>query len=181
MGMKRRQYSKVEKEEIVQKVSSGQSALQLEKENSISPSLINRWKRQYLNGELNGNNNQEIKNKDTNSQIKDDRYLIICVGGIEYSKWRHFLKISKLNNMRLINNLHKKEYYKLLLACDVGLVFLDHRFTIQNFPSRILSYMENSMPVLAATDVNTDIGKVITEKNLVFGVRVWMRMLSKVL
>src|SRR5690606_21657120 len=46
---------------------------------------------------------------------------------------------------------------------DVGLIFLDKRFSIPNFPSRLLSYMQASMPVLAATDVNTDIGKVIEE------------------
>ena len=62
MGIKRRQYSREQKEEMVQKVLSGKSALQLGKEHNISPGLINRWKRQYLGGELNGNNdNQEIK------------------------------------------------------------------------------------------------------------------------
>ncbi len=52
---------------------------------------------------------------------------------------------------------------KVMAACDVGLIFLDHRFTIPNFPSRILSYMEGKMPVLAATDPNTDVGTVIEE------------------
>jgi len=62
MGIKRRQYSKEQKEEIVQKALSGKSVLELGKENNISPGLINRWKRQYLGGELNSNNdNQEIK------------------------------------------------------------------------------------------------------------------------
>jgi len=61
MGIKRRQYSKEQKEEMVQKALSGKSILELGKENNLSPGLINRWRRQYLNGELNGNNNQEIK------------------------------------------------------------------------------------------------------------------------
>jgi len=65
MGIKRRQYSKEqkeEKEEIVQKMLSGKSVLELGKENNISPGLINRWKRQYLRGELKDNHgNQEIK------------------------------------------------------------------------------------------------------------------------
>ena len=62
MGFKRRQYSKEQKEEMVQKALSDKSVLELGKENNISPGLINRWRRQYLNGELNGNNNnQEIK------------------------------------------------------------------------------------------------------------------------
>ncbi|MEG2286253.1 MAG: glycosyltransferase WbuB, partial [Eubacterium sp.] len=41
------------------------------------------------------------------------------------------------------------------------LIFLDKRFTIPNFPSRLLSYMQAAMPMIACTDVNTDIGKTI--------------------
>ena len=52
----------------------------------------------------------------------------------------------------------------LLNACDVGLIFLHRGFTIPNFPSRLLSYLEMKMPVIAATDTATDIGKVV-EKN----------------
>ena len=70
MGFKRRQYSKEQKEEMVQKALSDKSVLELGKENNISPGLIDRWRRQYLNGELNGNNNnQEIKKL----QIKIDK------------------------------------------------------------------------------------------------------------
>jgi len=63
MGIKRRQYTKEQKEEMVQALVSGQTALQLGRENNISPSLINRWKSQYLNGELNENNNDQEINK----------------------------------------------------------------------------------------------------------------------
>ncbi len=54
--------------------------------------------------------------------------------------------------------LPKADYDKLVRLCDVGLIFLDRRFTIPNFPSRLLSYLENSMPVLLASDPNTDMG-----------------------
>jgi len=64
MGIKRRQYSKEQKEEMVQKALSGKSILALGKENNLSPRLINRWKRQYLDGELN-NNDQEVKKLET--------------------------------------------------------------------------------------------------------------------
>ena len=44
----------------------------------------------------------------------------------------------------------------------MGLIFLDHRFTIPNFPSRLLGYIQARLPVLACTDPNTDIGNIIT-------------------
>ena len=65
MGIKKRKYSKEQKEEVVQRALSGERILELGKENNISPGLINRWKRQYLDGELSGNNNQEIKKLET--------------------------------------------------------------------------------------------------------------------
>ena len=65
MGIKKRKYSKEQKEEIVQRVLSGERILELGKENNISPGLINRWRRQYLDGELNGNTNQEVKRLET--------------------------------------------------------------------------------------------------------------------
>ncbi len=62
MGIKKRKYSKEQKEEIVQRALSGERVLELGKENNISPGLINRWKRQYLDGELISNNtDQEVK------------------------------------------------------------------------------------------------------------------------
>ena len=62
-----------------------------------------------------------------------------------------------------MEGLPKEEYDQLVRSCDVGLIFLDHRFTIPNYPSRLLSYLENRMPVLCATDPNTDMGRIAEE------------------
>lgn len=66
-------------------------------------------------------------------------------------------------SVTLMKGLPKKEYDELVSACDVGMIFLDHRFTIPNYPSRLLSYLENKMPVICATDNNTDIGRIAEE------------------
>jgi len=65
MGNKKRKYSQEFKEEIIQKALSGERILALGKEYHISPGLINRWKRQYLDGELSNNANQEVKKLET--------------------------------------------------------------------------------------------------------------------
>lgn len=93
----------------------------------------------------------------------DDRFFVICGTGTEYPKLKKYIDEAAPKNVLLINGLPKDEYERFVGCCDVGLIFLDHRFTIPNFPSRILSYMQNGIPVLACTDPNTDIGKVITE------------------
>lgn len=89
-----------------------------------------------------------------------DTYILVVGSGSEYEKFNTWFKTHKPKNSKLINYLPHEEYMSLVASCDVGLIFLDHRFTIPNFPSRLLSYLEMRMPVLAATDPNTDIGKV---------------------
>lgn len=92
-------------------------------------------------------------------------YFIICGTGTEYQKLSLHCEQNKYKNIILINGLSSEEYNKFLNIGDIGLIFLDYSFTIPNFPSRILSYMEKNMPILACTDPNTDIGKIIVENN----------------
>ncbi len=93
----------------------------------------------------------------------EDAYFLIVGDGTEYGKLEQFVSNEKPTNVKLMKRLPKEDYDTMVGACDVGLIFLDHRFTIPNFPSRLLAYMQAKLPVLAATDPNTDIGKVIVD------------------
>ncbi len=59
-----------------------------------------------------------------------------------------------------MKGLPKEDYDRLVQVCKVGLIFLDYRFTIPNFPIRLLSYLEYKMPVIACTDSNCDTGSI---------------------
>lgn len=87
-------------------------------------------------------------------------HIIIVGSGTEYPKIKRWFDENKPANSTLLSALPKSEYDNLIRACHVGLIFLDPRFTIPNFPSRLLSYLENSMPVILATDTNTDMGRI---------------------
>lgn len=89
-----------------------------------------------------------------------DAFFLIVGSGTEYKKLEAFVAENDIPNMKLMSKLPKEDYDKMVGACDVGMIFLDHRFTIPNFPSRLLAYMQAKLPVLAVTDPNTDVGKV---------------------
>lgn len=93
----------------------------------------------------------------------EDVYFLIVGDGTEYGKIESYVENDRPANVKLMKRLPKEDYDKMVAACDVGMIFLDHRFTIPNFPSRLLSYMQAKIPVLAVTDPNTDIGKVIVD------------------
>ena len=90
-------------------------------------------------------------------------FFLIVGSGTEYSKIEAYINSSKQPNVKLMAALPKEDYEKMICACDVGLIFLDYRFTIPNFPSRLLSYMQSGIPVLACTDKNTDIGTIVSD------------------
>ena len=94
---------------------------------------------------------------------RSDFHIVIAGGGTEFGKIQDWIASAKPQNVSLFNNLPKDDYEMLASNCDVGLIFLDHRFTIPNYPSRILSYLMGRKPVVAATDPNSDIGKIAEE------------------
>lgn len=93
----------------------------------------------------------------------ESAYFLIVGNGTEYSKLENYFDQSAPKNAKLLQQLPKADYDLVVSACDVGMIFLDHRFTIPNFPSRLLSYMQSGLPVMACTDPNTDVGKIIVE------------------
>lgn len=88
-------------------------------------------------------------------------FFLVVGSGTEYNRIFKWFQTNKPKNALLLAGLPKQDYDMLLNGCDVGLIFLHKDFTIPNFPSRLLSYLEMKMPVIAATDANTDIGSVI--------------------
>ncbi|MBO6254237.1 MAG: glycosyltransferase family 4 protein [Bacteroidaceae bacterium] len=103
-----------------------------------------------------------VKCLDANKK-RTECYFVVVGTGTEYPRLEAWYSVNLNHNVKLMQGLPKADYDLLVRSCDVGMIFLDHRFTIPNYPSRLLSYLENKMPVLCATDVNTDIGKIAEE------------------
>ena len=99
---------------------------------------------------------------DANANRTDCHFVIVGTG-TELPRLQEWYNAKHPKNVTVMKGLPKADYDMLVASCNVGMIFLDHRFTIPNYPSRLLSYLENKMPVLCATDVNTDIGKIAEE------------------
>lgn len=86
-------------------------------------------------------------------------FFIVIGSGTESHRVEKWFNSHCPKNAIFIPEVPKDEYDMLVRECHVGLIFLNRHFTIPNYPSRILTYMENKMPVLCATDKNTDVGR----------------------
>lgn len=98
--------------------------------------------------------------------IKDrkDCHVVVVGDGTEYPKLSEWVNRAQPKAVSVFRRLPKADYDALASACDIGLIFLDYRFTIPNYPSRLLPYLMERKPIIAATDPNCDTG-TLAEKN----------------
>lgn len=100
-----------------------------------------------------------VKCLDANKNRTDCHFVVVGTG-TEKHLIQEWYDSNRPSNATMLQFLPKEDYDILVQTCDVGLIFLDHRFTIPNFPSRLLSYLEYKMPVICATDPNCDMGPI---------------------
>lgn len=88
-------------------------------------------------------------------------HFCIVGKGTESDYIKNRVKSKNLRNVTYKDRLPQKEYEELLSHADVGLICLDHRFTIPNIPSRLQAYLKLAKPILAFTDRCTDLKDMI--------------------
>lgn len=43
------------------------------------------------------------------------------------------MEVERLMNIKLMKRLPKNDYDTMVVACDIGMIFMDYRFKISNF------------------------------------------------
>lgn len=99
---------------------------------------------------------------------REDCHFVVVGSGTYYQRLADWYHARKPQAVTVMKGLPKEDYDRLVQACQVGLIFLDYRFTIPNFPSRLLSYLENRMPVISCTDPNCDTGFIAQDNGFGF-------------
>lgn len=92
-----------------------------------------------------------------NSGIK----FLIVGEGTWFSRISKSIGEGKYKNVILQKRVSPEAFKEMLIASDIGLIFLNPKFTIPNFPSRLTSYLEVGLPVIACTDKVSDIGDIV--------------------
>lgn len=83
--------------------------------------------------------------------IKEIVFLFIG-NGSEKNRIKELVKSKKIDNIFFKEQVSREEYEKIAFSCDVGLVSLDDRFTVPNFPSKTTDYFKIKLPIFAILD-----------------------------
>lgn len=85
--------------------------------------------------------------------LDDKNIKFLFVGkGTERNLLENKVKNENINNIRFLDYIPREDYELITASCDVGLVSLDERFTVPNFPSKTTDYFKLELPILASLD-----------------------------
>lgn len=97
-----------------------------------------------------------------------DKYIkFLFIGkGTEQKVLENFVKTENISNIKLLDYIPREDYELITAACDIGLVSLDERFTVPNFPSKTTDYFKLELPILASLDscAAKDYGKFLQDE-----------------
>ena len=87
-------------------------------------------------------------------------FFLIGGSGTHYQYLKSRFAEFSPGNALLYSWLPREDFEQIMGTSDVGLILL-YRYTSPQFPSRLLSYLEYSKPVLCAVNEATDIGTTV--------------------
>lgn len=90
-----------------------------------------------------------------------DCFFFIAGRGVQEDLIKDYIEKEHPNNVGYSPWIAKEEYKKVVASCDIGLVFLRYNSNTPSFPSRILTYMEQGLPVITCTSAVSDMNETV--------------------
>lgn len=85
--------------------------------------------------------------------LEDKNIKFLFIGkGTERKRLENKVKNEKISNVKFLDYIPREDYELVTASCDIGLVSLDERFTVPNFPSKTTDYFKLELPILASLD-----------------------------
>lgn len=92
-------------------------------------------------------------------------HFIILGDGDDFNKVKILLKDLKLKNFSLMKSVSQLEFNDILKCVDVGLFSLSSKHNTQNFPGKLLGYMQHKIPILGFVNKGNDLKQIVEKAN----------------
>jgi glycosyltransferase involved in cell wall biosynthesis len=97
-------------------------------------------------------------------------HFIIIGSGTHFTNVKTIIVRENIENVTLIDRLPYNDYQKILNISDIGIALLNPKYTVPQFPSKIIDYLRLAKPVLSITSESADVGKIISESGAGFNI-----------
>jgi O26-antigen biosynthesis N-acetyl-L-fucosamine transferase len=99
--------------------------------------------------------------------ILGQRAILLLMGdGNQFDKVKNTINKKNLTNIVLVPTVDRKRYLSITSKADIGLVSLSKKMSSNNYPLKMLGYMQLAKPILASVNKNNEIIQMIVKKNI---------------
>lgn len=99
--------------------------------------------------------------------ILNEKAMFFLIGsGNQFDKIQKVINIKKLSNVVLINAIDKSSYLSVVQNADIGLVSLNGRLLSNNYPLKMIGYMQIGIPILASVNKSNEIINIIRDHDI---------------
>jgi len=99
--------------------------------------------------------------------ILDSRAQIVLIGsGNQFKRIKDLIKDRNIKNITLLPTVNRKEYLSIMSRADIGLVSLGNKMESNNYPLKMIGYMQIGKPILASVNKGNEIIDMINENNI---------------
>jgi GT2 family glycosyltransferase/glycosyltransferase involved in cell wall biosynthesis len=96
-----------------------------------------------------------------NMKIEKAAHFLLVGDGSEVQRLHSLIAEKGLTNITLHPSVDQDAYLDMLSEFDVGLISLAQGLKTQNFPGKMLSYMDRAKPILASINPGNDLGPLL--------------------
>lgn len=114
---------------------------------------------------------QELENI-INMIVKLKKYsnlkFIFLGNGTQVNNLKNIKEKNKIKNLEILDFVEREKYEKILGVCDIGLISLNKKYTVPNFPAKVTGYVKEGIPIFASLDICSIkyLGKFIEENRI---------------
>jgi len=99
--------------------------------------------------------------------ILEKRAVIYLIGnGNQFYKIKKFIQTKKISNIIILPPIERDQYLTLMSKADIGLVSLSKKMLSNNYPLKMIGYMQLGKPILASVNQNNEVIKMFNEHNI---------------
>ncbi len=99
--------------------------------------------------------------------ILEQKAVILLIGdGNQFDKIKKTINQKNLTNIVLMPTIDRKRYLSIMSKADIGLVCLSKKMSSNNYPLKMLGYMQLAKPILASVNKNNEIIKMIEKEKI---------------
>tara|TARA_Y100000746_G_scaffold226404_1_gene231496 strand:- start:85 stop:1263 length:1179 start_codon:yes stop_codon:yes gene_type:complete len=104
---------------------------------------------------------------DLEDSVLDNKAFLTLIGsGHQLENIKSLIKKKNLKNVKLLEEVDQKTYLTILKGADIGLVSLNKKLKSNNFPLKMMGYIQQSKPILASVNKGNEIINIIKENDI---------------